>query len=302
VEAGRAAGVEQLDGPTVFRLYDTYGLPLEVIEEIAEEERMTIDQGGFESALDEQRRRSREATGDGQKRLAAVQDLVGRSGIGEPTQFEAGEDRIAGVRPTRFIRQASGRPEIATTLQVGDDGIVFFPKTVFYAEGGGQVGDVGEILWPGGRARVLDTQKDTTGNFYHSVRIQAGELTLDQEVELHIEEERRRDIERNHTATHLLHAALRSVLGDTVRQAGSLVEAGRLRFDFTYARPLTMDERHQVEDIVNHWIRKASPVTIVVQSQEAALALGAKALFGENYGDEVRTVEVPGFYLEICGG
>jgi alanyl-tRNA synthetase len=302
VEAGRAAGEQQLDGPTVFRLYDTYGLPLEVIEEIAEEERMAIDQSGFESALDEQRRRSREATGDGQKRLAAVRELVGRSGAAEPTQFEGNEDRIAGVRPLRFIRQIGRQPELATSLQVGDEGIVFFPRTVFYAEGGGQVGDVGEILWPGGRAEVLDTQKDTSGNFYHSVRIRAGELTLDQEVELHIAEERRRDIERNHTATHLLHAALRSVLGETVRQAGSLVEADRLRFDFTFSRPLTLDERHQVEDIVNHWVRRASPVTIVVQSQEAALARGAMALFGEKYGDEVRTVEVAGFSLELCGG
>ena len=302
IESGRANGVSSLEGPTVFRLYDTYGLPLEVIEEIAEEERMTVDLAGFEAALDQQRERSRQATGDGQKRLAAVQELVRSFPESSATQFEGGQIALEDVTPLRFIGQSGEIPQIVDHLSVGETGTVFFPRTVFYAEGGGQVGDTGELVWPGGRARVSDTQKDNAGNFYHSVRVLAGQLTSSTQVELRIDSDRRLDVERNHTATHLLHAALRTVLGDSVRQAGSLVDPDRLRFDFTFSRPLTKTEREQVEDLVNVWIRKASAVTILVQSQEAALARGAMALFGEKYGDEVRTVEVPGFSLELCGG
>ncbi len=302
VEAGRAAQSSQLDGETVFRLYDTFGLPLEVIEEIAEEERMEVDRAGFAEALEEQRQRSRQATGDGQKQLVAVQELLRKAEESPRTEFDEDEDRLTGVRPLRFIRQGAHGPEITDHLAVGDEGIVFFERTVFYAEGGGQVGDVGEISWPGGRAEVIDTQKDGAGNFYHSVRILAGAVNRGTEVELAIDVNRRRDIERNHTATHLLHAALREVLGETVRQAGSLVEADRLRFDFTFSRPLTEEERERVEDRVNHWVRRASPVAIQLQSQEEALARGAMALFGEKYGETVRTVEIPGFSLELCGG
>ncbi|HVS04388.1 MAG TPA: alanine--tRNA ligase, partial [Thermoanaerobaculia bacterium] len=295
--------VRQLPGRTVFHLYDTYGLPLEVIREIAEEERFTIDEAGFEAALDEQRERSREATGESQRRLAAVQRLAQEAGAAEPTRF-VGYDalELAGVRPRRVIVVDDQGPRLADRLRPGETGEVFFDQTVFYAEGGGQVGDVGELQWPGGSARVVDTQKDRVGNYYHTLEVAAGELTRDTEVALRVDLERRRDTERNHTATHLLHAALRRVLGEGVRQAGSLVHPDRLRFDFTFPRPLSGDERLQVEDLVNRHVRRAEPVAIAEEAYRQALGRGATALFGEKYGESVRTVEVPGFSLELCGG
>jgi alanyl-tRNA synthetase len=175
-------------------------------------------------------------------------------------------------------------------------------RTVFYAEGGGQVGDTGTISWPDGRARVEDTHKDATGAYFHTVTVEKGTLAQGQRVDLAVDAERRRAVERHHTATHLLHAALRQVLGPGVRQAGSLVAPDRLRFDFTHPRPLTDDERREVEARVNAWARAADAVGIEERGHEEALAAGAMALFGEKYGERVRTVAVPGVSLELCGG
>jgi alanyl-tRNA synthetase len=179
---------------------------------------------------------------------------------------------------------------------------VVLNQTIFYAEAGGQVGDVGEILWEGGRARVTDTQKDASGVYFHFVQVEEGSLTRHTRVQLKVDHEARIATERNHTATHLLHAALRQVLGKSVRQAGSLVAPGRLRFDFTYHRPMFPHEQREVEDLVNEWIRRAVPLEIRWRSYQEAVAAGAMALFGEKYGERVRTIDVPGFSLELCGG
>ncbi|MDX1632028.1 MAG: alanine--tRNA ligase, partial [Thermoanaerobaculia bacterium] len=303
VEEAREEARGRLSGETVFRLYDTHGLPLEVIREIAEEEQMGIDEEGYREALEEQRRRSREATGDEQQRMAAVRDLVARSEEVDETDFVGYEElSLEGVRVTGIVREGDEEPEIVPELGVGESGEVLLEGTPFYAESGGQVGDAGELRWPGGRARVLDTRGDGAGHVYHRIRVDAGVLEKGSTVDARVDEERRRDTERNHTATHLLHAALREKLGETVRQAGSLVHPGRLRFDFTFSRPLSREELEWLEERVNEWIRRAVSTEIRIQPYREAVAQGAMALFGEKYGEEVRTVEVPGFSLELCGG
>jgi alanyl-tRNA synthetase len=164
------------------------------------------------------------------------------------------------------------------------------------------VGDRGSLSWSDGRARVTDTQKDTTGLFFHFLEVEKGTLRPDQEVTLEVDRARRLPTQRNHTATHLLHAALREVLGTEVRQAGSLVAPDRLRFDFTFHRPVAAEELREVEDRVNARVLEALPTRIAETGYREAVAAGAMALFGEKYGERVRTVEVPGFSLELCGG
>jgi alanyl-tRNA synthetase len=304
----------------VFRFYDTNGLPLELIKEIAEEERFAIDETGFQRALSAQRERSREATGDSQKRMGALAAAVREAGELERTTFEGERAAQDGAEPSEEKLQVEGRvrsiladtgeggfrivPELAAGAPSGERGVLIVDRTPFYAESGGQVGDRGEVLELGGQAQaeVLDTQKSTAGVIYHFVRMVRGALRPASQVVLRVAEPIRRATERNHTATHLLHAALREVLGDAVRQAGSLVAPDRLRFDFTFGRGLTAEEKTTVEDRVNEWIRRAVPVDIRWRGQKEAVAAGAMALFGEKYGERVRTVQVPGFSLELCGG
>ncbi|HVF58627.1 MAG TPA: alanine--tRNA ligase [Thermoanaerobaculia bacterium] len=287
IEQVRKAGGTVLPGEEVFFLVDTLGMPLDVVAEIAEEERMAIDREGFERALGAQRERSRAATGDTQRRLRALQEAA-REGETTPTEF-TGYGKL----------EASAR--VRSVVRLGDAEAVVVDRTPFYAESGGQVGDKGTLAWNGSRAEVYDTQKHA-GVTYHFVRGGAAGLAPGTEVTLRVDHVHRLPTQRNHTATHLLHAALRAVLGDRVRQAGSLVAPDRLRFDFTYPEPLTDEQRRRVEDLVNQWVLGAVPTAISERSYQEALAAGAMALFGEKYGDRVRTVEVPGFSLELCGG
>ncbi|HEY8020224.1 MAG TPA: alanine--tRNA ligase [Thermoanaerobaculia bacterium] len=304
VERLRREGSSLLPGAMVFRLYDTYGLPIEVIREIAEEERFGVDEAGFEAALAQQRAQSRRATKDVQNKLAALREEIrGHAEIPE-TRFE-GYDATELAGDTEVVRLATWKendPLRVSELAAGEHGVVVLNQTVFYAESGGQVGDTGEILWEGGRARVTDTQKDATGVHFHFVEVLEGRLARHTRVELKVDHEARVAAERNHTATHLLHAALRQVLGKSVRQAGSLVAPGRLRFDFTYHRGMFPHEQREVEDLVNEWIRRAVPTEFRWRSYQEAVAAGGMALFGEKYGERVRTVDVPGFSLELCGG
>ena len=305
IERLRPQGATVLPGAMVFRLYDTYGLPLEVIREIAEEERFRIDEAGFNEALEAQREQSRKATAEVQNRLSALREVLrGHAELAE-THFE-GYDRTeltdTQAEVVRLATWREGAPVRVSTLQKGQVGVVILDQTVFYAEAGGEVGDTGEIVWEGGLARVVDTQKDASGVFFHFVEVDEGSLSRHMKVQLRVDHERRLAIQRNHTATHLLQAALRQVLGKSVRQAGSLVAPDRLRFDFTYHRGMFRQEMEQVEDLVNEWIRRAVPTEIVWRSYQEAIAAGAMALFGEKYGERVRTVNVPGFSLELCGG
>jgi len=305
IERLRAAGQDTLPGPMVFRLYDTYGLPIDVIREIAEEERFHVDEAGFAAALEGQREQSRRATQEVQSRLAALRQVVRGHADLAATRFE-GYDRTelpgGQAEVVRLATWKGGAPVRVATLPAGQSGVAVLDQTVFYPEAGGQVGDTGLIAWDGGRARVTDTQKDSAGVVYHFVEVEQGELGRHARVDLRVDHELRLATQRNHTATHLLHAALRQVLGKSVRQAGSLVAPDRLRFDFTYHRGLFRQEQDEVEDLVNEWIRRAVATDFVTRSYQEAIAAGAMALFGEKYGERVRTVAVPGFSLELCGG
>jgi alanyl-tRNA synthetase len=318
IEETKSKGGRSLAGEVVFRFYDTHGLPFELIREIAEEERFGVDESGFQKAMSGQRERSREATGDSQKRMGALAAAVRDAGEVERTRFEGERAALDAAEPFEEKLQVEGSvrsvlaetdqggfrivPEIAAAPAAGGRGVVIVDRTPFYAESGGQVGDRGEIRWPGGSAEVVDVQKSNAGVFYHFVRMLGGALHPGDAVTLTVIEGPRRSTERNHTGTHLLHAALRRVLGEGVHQAGSLVGPDRLRFDFTFGRALTAEERARVEDLANEWIRRAVPVDIRWRGQKEAVAAGAMALFGEKYGERVRTVAVPGFSFELCGG
>jgi alanyl-tRNA synthetase len=303
IEGARRAGSTCLDGATVFRLYDTHGLPIDLIREIAEEERTRLDEGGFEAALETQRERSRAATAERQQRLQAARAAILAGGAPPPTSFD-GYDELEGAGTLSRLVQIDDLGVAAPVehLTAPAHGIVVLDRSVFYAESGGQVADTGTLTTAHGKARVMDVQKDPSGVFLHTIDVTEGKLIVGEVATLRVEAKRRAATEANHTATHLLHAALREVLGDGVRQAGSLVHPERLRFDFTFARPLTEAEQQRVEDLVNREIRKATPVATRWTSQKEALAAGAMALFGEKYGERVRTVAVAGFSLELCGG
>jgi alanyl-tRNA synthetase len=309
IELARREGRATLSGEEVFRFYDTYGLPLEMIREISEEERIGLDEQGFERELETQRRRSRAAAGGLQHRLASLRETLQAEGELSSTEFD-GYDSLS-LSQARVLRLASFKGEAvvsALALAAREEGAAVFDRTVLYAESGGQVGDQGEARWPGGRAELLDAQKDTTGVVMHRIRVLEGRLAVGQEVELRVDQGRRRAAERNHTATHLLHAALRQVLGVGVRQAGSLVAPERLRFDFTHNQAVDENQRRRIEDLVNGWIREALPTEISWRGYQEALAAGAMALFGEKYGERVRTVEIRHgeedrlLSLELCGG
>ncbi len=305
IDRTRDAGLGAMSGDEAYRLYHTYGQELEAIREIAEEEQLGIDEERFTILLEEQKERNRKATTEQQRRLAKLHAALAGGEDGEPgeTAFE-GYD-VDGPTPARVLRVAAlddGHADAVTRLEAGRRGVAVLDRTSFYAEAGGEIGDEGALTWDGGRARVTDTQKDTTGLYFHFLEVEAGELVAGSQVRAEVDLERRRAIERNHTATHLLHAALHAVVGKGARQAGSLVAPDRLRFDFTHGKPLTAEEIRRIEDLTNEWIRRAVATDINWRGRDEAMAAGAMALFGEKYGDRVRTVEVPGFSLELCGG
>ncbi len=290
-----------LPGRDIFALYDTFGFPLKLTEEIAQEHGFTLDMAGFEQAMEEQRTRSRAAGGE--------KEVFVTSG-GSPLTLDA---------PTLFLGygQTSAESKIVALLsggeqvsfaRAGETVTIALEQTPFYAESGGQVGDTGLLTAPGSgtacalRIEITDTKK-TGGIFFHTGKVLEGEATVGQTVTATVDATRRKHIMRNHTATHLLQAALRQVLGGHVHQKGSLVAPERLRFDFTHTQPMTPDEIRRVEDIVNAQILDDADVNIFADIPIAeARARGAMALFGEKYGDSVRMVEIPGFSLELCGG
>ena len=302
IDQVRSEDRAELRGDEVFRLYDTYGLELEAIREIAEEEQITIDEAGFETFLEERRRRSRATTGELQKRLGSLHQVLS-AGDAEETIFEGYDlTRAPKSRVLKIAAVDENGAAAVDSLGPGSQGVAVLDRTSFYAESGGQVGDRGFLHWHDGRARVTDTQKDNSGIFFHFVEVESGRLEPDLEVRPEVDSELRIRTERNHTGTHLLHAALREVLGEGVRQAGSLVAPDRLRFDFTYSQPVTPEELRRIEELANRWVLRAVATDIRWRDLKEAVEAGAMALFGEKYGDRVRTVEVPGFSLELCGG
>ena len=233
-ERARRAG--RFSGPAVFRFYDTFGLPIELIEEIAEEEQFDVDRPGFEESLAQQKRRSRSSGAELQRRMKAITDLVGAQRIAS-TSFSGYDDLSAEDLAVVLIVEAEAARQVES-LASGEEGVVVLERTPFYAEAGGQVGDRGVLQWQGGQAEVTGVQKTAAGVILHQVRVIEEPLTLDARVSARVDPRHRLPTQRNHTATHLLHARLRRVLGESVRQAGSLVAPDRLRFDFTHSRPL----------------------------------------------------------------
>ena len=293
-----------LDGEVAFRLYDTFGVPLDFIEDTAATAGVRIDKDGYERAMALQRDKARASSAFGGSRAADEFDgsADGRL-MGAGDQFEGyATTRVIGV-PVLALFDDSRRAVDA--LPAGQRGYVALAKTPFYLEAGGQVSDAGRIIneATGASAAVDGLARIRPGlPRAHHVQVTSGTLRVRDIVTADVDNDARNATRRNHTATHLLHAALRQVLGTHVKQAGSLVAPDRLRFDFVHFQPVTSDEIERIERIVNDQIYRNTPVTTEVRSTEDAIATGAMALFGEKYGDRVRVVSVPGFSMELCGG
>jgi alanyl-tRNA synthetase len=281
-------------GEEAFRLYDTYGFPLELTKDAAQEAGLTVDEAGFRAAMDEQKERARAA----QKFALDVQGELYRRLDIPKTQFMGYETCSAESRIIALVRGG----ERVESAQAGDEVEVVLAATPFYAESGGQVGDKGELRAASTRFVVNETFKPVPDTFVHRGQVVEGRLTVGDVVSAIVDQERRLDIARNHTATHLLHRALRQVLGEHAAQSGSLVAPDRLRFDFSHLSPLSPEEVRHVEEIVNMQVRANLPVATRVSAYDEAVKGGAVALFGEKYGDVVRVVTVEGFSSELCGG
>jgi alanyl-tRNA synthetase len=292
----KQVGGSVLPGAVVFRLYDTFGFPVDLTEDILRGEGLAIDQPGFDAAMSEQRERGRAAwKGSGEE---AVAEVYSRIAAHVPVEFR-GYEGLALSSPVRALLVNGTSAEHA---RAGDRVEVVVEETPFYPESGGQVGDRGEIRTSSGRIQVDDTQKPVEGLIVHKGRVAEGEIHLDQAADLQVDVSRRAGAVRHHTGTHLLHAALREVLGPQAVQRGSLVAPERLRFDFTHDAPLTSEELSRIEDLANAWIEENAPRREEILPYAEALAAGAIAMFGEKYGDAVRVVSYGDFSKELCGG
>jgi len=292
VDSLKAEGANTVPGAEVFKLYDTYGFPWELTEEIAHEAGLAIDMDGFESAMAEQRARARAARED-------VDAKVATPDITFLANEELTDDESATESEILMLGEGANRLESASD---GMEVTLIVRTTPFHAEGGGQLGDSGLIVGPMGKMEVHTTRKLPEGTTYHVGTIIEGNLQVGDTVQLDVDTTRRLSMARNHTATHLLHAALKEVLGNHVNQAGSLVMPDRLRFDFTHFSPVTAEELQEITNLVNGEILKATNLDIKEMPMDEAKKLGAMALFGEKYGDVVRVVTVPKFSVELCGG
>jgi len=279
-----------IPGAAVFKLYDTYGFPVDLTNDIARERGLSIDEAGFELAMEAQRERARAASKFGVDQRAAI-TLDGATRF---SGYEAEHDQGKVVALIRDAKQVD-------RLTAGEAGQIVLDRTPFYAESGGQVGDVGLLTGNAFRFEVTDTQK-LGASYTHIGKALTGEIRVGDTISAQVNHERRSAIRANHSATHLLHAALRSVLGAHVTQKGSLVTADRLRFDFSHYSAVTVQELQKVEQLVNEQIRGNVVAETRVMNQDAAVAAGAMALFGEKYDDEVRVLRIGDFSMELCGG
>ena len=304
---GRETGAGEVSGSDAFRLYDTFGLPLDLVEEVAGEGGLRVDRGGFEERMREQRERARRswkgraepAAGDSAAYRAAVGGLESRFLGYEATETDGA--RVAAAFRAAGSPDAAGGPAQVPALGAGEEGEVVLEETPFYPEGGGQVGDRGLLRGPNGTAEVTDT-RTRDGLVVHSIRVRQGEVAAGERVQALVDAGRRAGAAGHHTMTHLLHAALRDLLGPHVKQAGSLVAPARLRFDFTHFAPLSAAEIESVEARVNEQVRANREVLAAVMPLDEALRRGALAFFGDRYGTEVRVIEIPAFSMELCGG
>ena len=298
-----ASGSKVLSGENTFRLYDTYGFPVDLTGEILEEKGFSYDEAGFTACMEEQRRKARDAHKT-TNYMGADASIYEEMDPALTSEF-VGYDHLEHTSDIRALVKVSGdegKESLADVLTEGMEGTIIVDETPFYATMGGQIGDSGVISSPKGSFTVKDTFKAVGGKIVHVGQMTSGELRVGDTVTLKVDADRRSAIARNHSATHLLQKALREVLGSHVEQAGSDVNPDRLRFDFTHFSAMIKEEIAKVEDIVNTKIAEAIPVATEVMSLEEAKKTGAMALFGEKYGEKVRVVEMGDFSVELCGG
>src|SRR5215475_4525694 len=289
------SGKDVIPGIEIFKLYDTYGVPLDFTKEIADEKSMRLDMDGFSAALEKQRERARQSWKGDEGTINPVYERFVEQG----TPFLGYEalrstSRIAGILVNGSLAQSvEGH---------GKSAEIILDQTPFYAESGGQVGDTGTLISPNGAARVLNTYAPVRGVIVHKAEIEFGKLSVNDEIQAQVDEDRRRRIAANHTGTHILHAVLRETLGMHVKQAGSLVAPDRLRFDYTHFAPLTDREIEEIEQKINQVVFRNLPVQTRVMDMNEAVAEGALAFFGEKYQQQVRVVSIPEVSMELCGG
>ena len=292
---GKLQGTE-IPGDVAFQLYDTYGFPVDLTADVARERDLTVDMAGFESAMDEQRSRARAAA----KFDATLAQRIRVDSKAEFLGYEGTEG--AGKVLNLYLLADDGEVEPVEALNAGQSGVVVLDRTPFYAESGGQVGDSGLLKSAGAQVSVSDTVVSANQHL-HQASVVQGTLALGDQVEAQVAIDQRQATALNHSATHLLHAALRAVLGDHVQQKGSLVDATRLRFDFSHNEPVSVEKIKQIETLVNEQILANSEVSTRSLAYDDAIKAGAMALFGEKYGDEVRVLAMgDGFSVELCGG
>lgn len=286
-----------LSGEKVFKLYDTYGFPVELTEEILEEKGISADINGFNEEMKAQRARARAAREESTYMGTDVKvlDTI-------PSEIETRFDGYNKLKLNSVVKAIIKDDEFASTIEEGAKGIIVTEVTPFYAEMGGQAGDKGIIFNSKFTAKVEDCKKNIGGKIVHFVEVLSGTINVDEEVTLKVDKERREKIAKNHSATHMLHAALRQVLGEHVHQSGSYVDDERLRFDFTHFSAMTQEELIKVEDLVNEKIMELYQVATDEMTLEEARQSGAIALFDEKYGDKVRVVKMSDFSVELCGG
>ena len=281
---------KMLDGETVFKLYDTFGFPVDLTADIARERGFQVDLAGFEAAMGEQRERARAAS---KFQMAAAMEYRG-----EPTRFQGYDTLKLDARIVAIYKEGTQ----VNMLQTGEEGVVVLDRTPFYAESGGQVGDIGVLNCGHGSFEVQDTQKIQAEVFGHRGVLKSGRLSVFDEVSAQVDGALRARAAHNHSATHLMHAALRQVLGRHVQQKGSLVDPFKTRFDFSHDKALSAEEIREIEKLVNDQIRTNHSVEAQLLKYDDAIKAGAMALFGEKYGDEVRVIGMGAFSTELCGG
>ena len=296
VETAKAAGQTQIAGPEAFKLYDTYGFPFDLTEDFAMEKGMTVDREGFDAAMEEQRARARAARQD-ENSMQVQGGILGD--IKVASEFVGYTDLVTDAKIVALVHEN----EQVDMAGAGTECQIILDRTPFYAESGGQVADKGTLTASNDtKVQVKDTQKGPNGQHVHTILVETGTLKIGDTVAAHVNRASRADIVKNHTATHLLHQALKDVLGTHVNQAGSLVSPERLRFDFSHFGAVTPEELEKIETIVNEQIWHNIDVNITNKSLTEAKAMGAMALFGEKYGETVRVVQVGDYSLELCGG
>lgn len=288
----KSQGLDTIPGEELFRLYDTYGFPVDLARDMALDAGLKLDEEGFQKEMASQRERARQSWTEEELAVPTVYKEI------PPTEFIGYEHLSAQAEVLRIIKDGLS----VDTLKEGEEGILFLNRTPFYGESGGQVGDRGMLSGDSGIAEVIDTKKPLRNLIAHHVKIKEGSISTGETVKAEVNSLLRSATMRNHTATHLLHRALRDILGEHVRQAGSLVSPERLRFDFTHPAQLEDEEISEIEELINNWILENIPVKVTITSLDEAIKQGAIALFDEKYGETVRLVEVSGVSKELCGG